>query len=352
MRESLTIADAVVGPGHAVFIIAEISANHRQDLDTAIATIDAAADAGADAVKFQTYSADALTLKSDAPWFRIDEGTAWDGRTLHDIYAEGELPREWHSELFAHAERRGLLAFSSPFDVDAVAFLDGLGAPAFKIASFEIFDHELISAAARTGKPVLISTGVATESDIHSALDVCRSAGNDQVALLKCTSAYPAPSNELNLRTIPDMARRFKCVVGYSDHTLGLSAPLGAVALGASILERHITVDRDAGGLDAGFSTSAQEFAQLVTAIRDLEVGLGRIEYDLTASCARSRRFGRSLFVVADVREGDPVTTDNVRSIRPADGMPPSTLPRLLGRRFAMAVSAGTPLSEELLARD
>lgn len=352
MRESVMIGDSVVGPGHAVFVIAEISANHQKNLYTAIATIDAAADAGADAVKFQTYSADTLTLKSDAPWFRIDEGTAWDGRTLHDIYAEGELPREWHAELFAHARQRGLIPFSSPFDVDAVAFLDDLGAPAFKIASFEIFDHELIAAVARTGKPVLISTGVATESDIRAALDVCLSAGNDQVALLKCTSAYPAPSIELNLRTIPDMARRFECVVGFSDHTLGLSAPLGAVALGASILERHITVDRASGGLDAGFSTSAQEFTQLVSAVRDLEVGLGRVEYELTASCARSRRFGRSLFVVADVHAGDPVTAENIRSIRPADGMPPSMLPRILGRRFSTAVSAGTPLREELLNRD
>lgn len=347
MRRTFTIADVGIGPGHPVFVIAEISANHRQDLAVAMATIDAAADAGADAVKFQTYTADSLTLKSDAPWFHIAEGTAWDGRTLHDIYAEGELPREWHAELFAHARGRGLVAFSSPFDVDAVHFLDDLDAPAFKIASFEIFDHELIAAAARTGKPVLMSTGVATDADIAAALEVCQTAGNDQVALLKCTSAYPAPSSELNLRTIPDMATRFGCVIGYSDHTMGLSAPLGAVALGASVIERHITLDREAGGLDAGFSTSAEEFTNLVAAIRDLEVALGHVEYGLTESSARSRRFGRSLFVVTDVEAGDEVTRGNVRSIRPADGMAPAMLPQVLGKRFAQSLAAGTPLQAE-----
>lgn len=352
MRRTLTAGGRSIGPGEPVFVIAEISANHRQDLTVAKATIDAAAEAGADAVKFQTYTADSLTLKSDAPWFRIHEGTAWDGRTLHEIYAEGELPLEWHAQLFAHAHDRGLLAFSSPFDEDAVDFLDELAVPAFKIASFEIFDHELISAVARKGKPVLISTGVATDADIAAALEVCRAAGNDQVALLKCTSAYPAPSAELNLRTIPDMAMRFDCTVGYSDHTMGLAAPLGAVSLGASIIERHITVDREDGGLDAGFSTSAQEFGALVAAIRDLEVALGHVEYGLTESTTRSRRFGRSLFVVADVAAGDEVSRDNVRSIRPADGLSPALLPTVLGRRFSRSLTAGTPLQLDHIAEN
>jgi len=347
--EEFHIGSAMVGSGHPVFIIAEISANHRQSLSLAKETIAAAADAGVDCVKFQTYTADSLTVDSDATWFRIDEGTVWDGRTLHSIYSEGELPREWHAELFEYAHDHGLIAFSSPFDVSAVDFLDELGAPAFKIASFEIFDHQLIASAASRGKPVLISTGVATQSDITAALDVCRSVGNEDVALLKCTSAYPAPPEELNLRTIPDMADRFSCVVGFSDHTMGVSAPLGAVALGAKILERHITLDRGDDGLDSSFSTNPQEFARLVSDIRELEASLGSVDYSLSDSSSRNRRFGRSLFVVRDVSAGETVSLDNVRSIRPADGLHPQELPNVLGKRFRADVAAGTPLSHELL---
>lgn len=348
MGEAINIAGRQIGSDAPTFIIAEVSANHRQNLAIAKKAVAAAAAAGADAVKFQTYTADSLTLKSDASWFRISEGTIWDGRTLHDIYTEGELPYEWHAELFAYAQECGLLAFSSPFDVEAVHFLDNLDVPAFKIASFEIFDHELIATAARTGKPVLISTGVATGSDIEAALDVCRIEDNDQIALLKCTSAYPAPSADINLRTIPDMAQRFDCVIGYSDHTMGISAPLGAVALGAAIIERHITLDRADGGLDSSFSTSAEEFSQLVDAIRTLEAELGQVTYEISPSSERNRRFGRSLFVVKDVSAGDVVTRGNIRSIRPADGLPPKFLSSVLGRSFAKAVTAGTPLSEDL----
>ena len=349
MIKEFRIGSAMVGSDHPVFIIAEISANHRQSLSLAKETIAAAADAGVDCVKFQTYTADSLTLESDATWFRIDEGTVWDGRTLHSIYSEGELPREWHAELFEYAHQHGLIAFSSPFDVSAVDFLDELGAPAFKIASFEIFDHQLITSAASRGKPVLISTGVATEFDIAAALDVCRSVGNEAVALLKCTSAYPAPPEELNLRTIPDMADRFSCVAGYSDHTMGISAPLGAVALGAKILERHITLDRGDDGLDSSFSTNPDEFARLVADIRELETSLGSVDYSLSDSSARSRRFGRSLFVVRDVTAGETVSLDNVRSIRPADGLHPQELPNVIGQSFRIDVAAGTPLSHELL---
>ena len=349
MIEEFRIGSAMVGSGHPVFIIAEISANHRQSLSLAKETIAAAADAGVDCVKFQTYTADSLTLDSDTEWFRIDEGTVWDGRTLHSIYSEGELPREWHAELFEYAHDQGLIAFSSPFDESAVGFLDELGVPAFKIASFEIFDHQLIAAAASRGKPVLISTGVATHSDIAAALDVCRSMGNDAVAVLKCTSAYPAPPKELNLRTIPDMADRFSCVVGYSDHTIGVSAPLGAVALGARIIERHITLDRAADGLDSSFSTNPEEFAHLVAAIRELEISLGTADYSLSDSSARNRRFGRSLFVVRDVSAGETVSLDNIRSIRPADGLHPQELPHVLGWSFRVDVAAGTPLDWTLI---
>lgn len=344
MKKTWAIAGRTLGAGFPTFVIAEISANHRQDLNTAKATIRAAADAGVDAVKFQTYTADSLTYPGSGPWFRISEGTAWDGRTLYDIYSEGEMPWEWHAELFAYARELGLLAFSSPFSPEAVALLETLDAPAYKIASFEIFDHELIRLAASTGKPVIISTGVATVSDIDSALQVCQEVGNDRVALLKCTSAYPAPSEELNLRTIPDLAERFDCMVGYSDHTMGLSAPLGAVALGAAIVERHLTLDRNDGGLDSSFSTSADEFTQLVAAIRDLDVALGEVTYELSPSSQRNRRFGRSLFVVQDVKRGELASGENVRSVRPADGLHPRELARVLGMTFSTDVSAGTPL--------
>jgi len=348
MHRNFSIAGRAVGDGSPTFVIAEISANHNQDLALARETIAAAAEAGADAVKFQTYTADELTFNGDDPWFRISEGTSWDGRTLHDIYSEGQMPWEWHSELFSYAQELGLIAFSSPFSARAISLLEELDAPAYKIASFEIFDHELIAAAASTGKPVIISTGVATREDVRQALEVCVRHGNEDVAVLKCTSAYPAPAQELNLQTIPDMAATFECTVGFSDHTMSLTAPLGAVALGASIVERHLTLDRDRGGLDSSFSTSAEEFAELVEAIRDLEEGLGTVSYELSASSVRNRRFGRSLFVVEDVGVGQEITRENVRSIRPADGMLPSELPRVLGARFTRNVSAGTPLAPEL----
>lgn len=350
MRRSFSIAGRPVGEGLPTFVIAEISANHNQDFALARETVAAAAEAGADAVKFQTYTADELTFNGDGPWFRISEGTSWDGRTLYDIYSEGQMPWDWHAELFSYAQELGLIAFSSPFSPRAVSLLEELGAPAYKIASFEIFDHELIASAASTGKPVIISTGVATQEDIRQALDVCVDQGNHDVALLKCTSAYPAPAEELNLRTIPDMAATFDCTVGFSDHTMSLAAPLGAVALGASIIERHLTLDRDRGGLDSSFSTTAEEFASLIDAIRDLEESLGEISYELSSSSARNRRFGRSLFVVEDVVVGQEITRDNVRSIRPADGMLPSELPRVLGSRFTRDISAGTPLAPELFA--
>jgi len=347
----MTIADRRIGSGNPVFVVAEISANHRGSLHVARETIAAAAAAGADAVKFQTYKADSLTLNSSQECFRIKEGTVWDGRTLYDIYSEGELPRAWHPELISHANQLGLIAFSSPFDVDSVEFLDSLGVPAFKIASFEIFDLELIAAVARTGKPFILSTGVADESDIAAAIEVSRKLGNPAIAVLKCTSAYPAPPEELNLRMIPDMAERFGCIVGFSDHTLGLTAPLAAVALGAHIVERHITLDRAEKGLDSSFSTNPDEFAELVRRIRELETALGSIDYTLGPSASRNRRFGRSLFVVRDVEAGEVVSADNIRSIRPADGLHPKELSRVLGRTFISAVSAGSPLKHEHLSQ-
>lgn len=346
---SVDIGGRLVGPGSPAFVIAEISANHNQSLQLARETIAAAAEAGADAVKLQTYTPDTLTFDSDTEPFQVTQGTLWDGRTLYSLYSEGQTPWEWHSELFEYAKSLGLVAFSSPFDPTAVEFLAGLDVPAYKVASFEIVDIPLIEAIARQGRPVILSTGIAREEDIRLALDACRRMGNDALILLKCTSAYPAPAEELNLRTIADYASRFECLAGFSDHTMTPTAAIAAVALGACVIERHIIVDRALGGLDSQFSTDASEFSSLVQAIREVEAGLGSITYDLTPRASASRRHARSLFVVADVIQGDVVSAANVRSIRPSDGLPPVRLPDVLGRRFASDVVAGTPLSESLL---
>lgn len=349
MNKSVNIAGKAIGSEAPCYIIAEVSANHKQDISIARDTVKAAVVAGVDAVKFQTYTPDTLTFNSDSDIFRIDHGTAWDGRTLHSIYSEGYMPWEWHDELFELASSLGIAAFSSPFDPTAVDYLVNLNVPAFKIASFEIVDIPLIRYVARQGKPVLISTGIARESDIQDAIAACRDEGNDQLIVLKCTSSYPAPAHELNLRTIPEIAKKFDVLPGYSDHTLTSTAALAAVTLGARVLERHITLDRESGGLDSGFSTTASEFKQLVDQIRELEAALGQVSFELSESGESSRRFSRSLFVVADVKAGDLATLDNVRSIRPHDGLAPKFLPDILGRIFNRDVASGTPLSTEFL---
>ena len=349
MSKSVLIAGKNIDAASPCYIIAEVSANHNQDIQIARQTVIAAAEAGVDAVKFQTYTPDTLTFNSDSEIFQIEHGTAWDGRTLYSIYSEGYMPWEWHQELFELANSLGLAAFSSPFDPSAVDYLANLNVPAFKIASFEIVDIPLIRYVARQGKPVLISTGIASSEDVAAAVAVCREEGNDQLVVLKCTSAYPAPAQDLNLRTIPTIAQEFDVVPGYSDHTMTSTAAIAAVTLGAKVLERHITLDRDAGGLDAGFSTSASEFKDLVQQIRELESALGISTFELSDAGKKSRRFSRSLFVVEDVQTGDEVTATNVRSIRPNDGLHPKFLPEMLGRVFSVGVKAGTPLSAELL---
>jgi len=347
---SLEIAGRPVGPGNPVYVIAEVSANHNGSLALARETIAAAAEAGADAIKLQTYRPDTITFRSSAAPFQIADGTLWDGRTLWDIYEEGQTPWEWHAELFAYANSLGMHGFSSPFDPTAVAFLADLGVPAFKVASFEIVDLPLVRLMAEQQLPVIISTGIAREAEIEAAVATCRAAGNEDVVVLKCTSSYPAPFSELNLRTITDIPDRFGTLVGLSDHTMTVTAAITAVALGACVIERHLIVDRAMGGLDSQFSTDAREFAELVSRVREAEQALGTVTYELTPRAAASRRHSRSLFVVADVRAGDVLTAENVRSIRPADGLPPALLPDLLGRRFATAVPAGTPLAEDQLA--
>jgi N-acetylneuraminate synthase len=334
-----------VGAGEPVLIVAELSANHRQSYDTAVELVAAAHAAGADAVKLQTYTADTLTLDSGLPWFRIGPGTAWSGRTLHDLYQEAYTPWEWQPRLLQEATRRGLLLFSSPFDDTAVDFLEGMGVPGYKIASFELVDSGLLRRVAATGKPVILSTGMAVLEEIDEAVETLRGAGCRDLALLKCTSAYPAPAEEMNLATIPHLAARFGVPVGLSDHTLGEAVPVAAVALGASIVEKHLTLSRADGGPDAHFSLEPAEFARMVEAVRTTERAVGAVSYQATTREQASRVFRRSLFVVRDLRRGERFTHENVRSLRPAGGLPPRDLDRLLGRRAARDLPRGTPLS-------
>lgn len=345
----ITIADRRIGPGEPVYIVAEISANHAQSLDRAVQLVHAAADAQVDAVKLQTYTADTLTINSDRAEFRIVGGTLWDGRTLHDLYGEAFTPWEWTPTLQQVARERGISLFSTAFDLSAIEFLESCHVPAHKVASFEIVDLALIERMARTGKPLIISTGMASKTEIGEALATARAAGATQIVLLKCTSAYPAPAASMHLRTIPHLAAQFDVPVGLSDHTLGIVAPIAAVTLGAVMIEKHLTLARSDGGPDAAFSLEPLEFAELVTAIRTAEAALGQINIGPSSHEDSSRRFRRSLFVVRDMQEGDIFTTENVRSIRPAHGLAPKYWPAIVGRRALRAISAGTPLAWDLI---
>jgi pseudaminic acid synthase len=347
--KTITINRRPVGPGHPVYIVAELSANHGGDFQRALRLVEVAKEAGADAVKLQTYTADTLTLDSDAEAFRVRGGTLWDGRTLHDLYREAHTPWEWQPKLKARADELGLDLFSSPFDANAVEFLERMGVPAHKIASFEIVDLELIRCAAGTGKPLIISTGMASREEIGDAVRTARDGGAAGVALLKCTSAYPAPPEEMNLRAIPALAKAFDVPVGLSDHTMGTAVAVAAVALGACIVEKHFTLSRSMGGPDTAFSLEPEELRDLVQAVRKAEAALGSAEHGVGEAEARSRAFRRSLFVVRDVKRGEPFTSENVRSIRPADGLAPRHLSSVLGRLARRDVERGTPLSWELV---
>jgi len=340
----LKIGENTIGNNHPVFIIAELSANHLQNFDLAVDTIKAIKESGADAVKLQTYTPDTITIDSDNECFRIKQGTLWDGKTLYQLYQEACTPWEWQPKLKKCAEDLGLICFSSPFDRTAVDFLEDMNVPAYKVASFEITDIPLIEYIALKGKPVIISTGIATLADIEEAVNACRRMGNDQIALLKCTSAYPAPLEEMNLRTIPNLAETFNTVVGLSDHTLGISAPIAAVALGAKIIETHFIFDRELGGPDATFSLEPGEFKAMVSAVREVEKALGDVKYELTEKTRKSREFSRSLFAVADIRAGDIFTEENVRSIRPGFGLHPRHLTDIIGRKARCDIKRGTPL--------
>jgi pseudaminic acid synthase len=345
----MLIESRKVGQGHPCFIIAELSANHNGDLEVAKETIRAAKRTGADAIKLQTYTPDTLTIDCDNEYFKIEGGTLWDGKTLYGLYGEAYTPWEWHQELFKVAEEEGLICFSSPFDKTAVDFLEKLNVPAYKIASFEIQDIPLIEYTASKGKPIIMSTGIATEEDIQLAVDTCRKAGNDEIILLKCTSSYPAPLELANLNTITDLKERFNVEVGFSDHTYGHIAPVVATTLGASVIEKHFILNKEIGGPDADFSLDEEEFTKMVNAVRDAEKLLGSVSYDISEKVKKNRKFARSLFVVKDVKAGDVLTEENVRSIRPGYGLHPKHSTEILGRTFKNDVDMGTPVSWGLI---
>jgi pseudaminic acid synthase len=346
----LEIAGRKVGPGQRVFIIAEMSANHRGDYAEAVEIIHAAAEAGADAVKIQTYTADTMTIDSDAAPFQI-KGGLWGGRTLYDLYREAFTPWEWYPRLKEEAEKAGVVLFSSPFDKTAVDFLADMDAPAYKIASFELVDIPLIEYAASKGKPLIISTGMGTLDEITDAVHAARSAGGGGLALLKCTSAYPASPEGLNLMTIPHLAREYDVVAGLSDHTLGVSVPAACVALGACIIEKHFIISRDKGGLDSSFSLEPDEFKDMVEAVRMTEQSLGTVRYGPAESEKGSLAHRRSLFVVKDMKAGEIFTEDNVRSIRPSDGLAPKYLKEVLGKKAGRTIERGEPLSWDMVER-
>ncbi|HEY4323082.1 MAG TPA: pseudaminic acid synthase [Mucilaginibacter sp.] len=331
-----------------VFIIAELSANHNGSLDNAIETIKAAKRAGADCIKLQTYTADTITINSKKDDFRLKQGTIWDDKYLYELYLEAYTPWEWHKQLFEIAEAEGLICFSSPFDFSAVDMLEELNTPAYKIASFEITDIPLIEYVASKGKPVIISTGIAEIEDIELALDACRRMGNHDIALLKCTSSYPAPIEEANLVMIKDIAERFGVIAGLSDHTIGSMAPVVATAMGAKIIEKHFILDRAIGGPDASFSMNEQEFTEMVKAVREAEKSIGHIDYTLTEKQAKGREFSRSLYIVKEVKAGETITKENVRSIRPGYGLHPKYYYDILGKTIKYDADAGTRLSLEM----
>lgn len=326
------------------FIIAELSANHNHNKQVALDTIRAAKQCGADAVKIQTYTADTMTIDSNKEWFKI-HGTIWNGENLYSLYQKAYTPWEWHEEIFHVAKEEGLICFSTPFDKSSVDFLETLNNPIYKIASFEITDVELIRYAASKGKPMIISTGIATEDDINLALQACRSVGSDQVTLLKCTSAYPAQISDANLSVIADMRKRFQVPVGLSDHTMGTTVSVASVALGATVIEKHFIMDRKIGGPDASFSMEPDEFASMVKQVREVEKAMGQVSYPTDATKIKGREFSRSLFVVSDVKAGDVFSEDNIRSIRPGNGLAPKYLSDVLGKRAAHDIERGTPLS-------
>mgnify|MGYP001027582002 FL=1 len=340
----MKIGNFEINTNSEVFIIAELSANHNGSIKTAIETIKAAKRAGANCIKFQTYTSNTMTIDSDKDDFKI-KGTIWEGKNLYELYQEAYTPWEWHRELFQVAKEEGLVCFSSPFDKTAVDFLETLDVPAYKIASFEITDIPLIEYVASKGKPIIISTGIAIIKDIELAIEACKRKGNHNIALLKCTSSYPAPVDEANISMIKDLAERFNVLSGLSDHTMGSVVPIVATALGAKIIEKHFILDRSIGGPDASFSMNEEEFTQMVKSIRSAEKAIGHINYDLTEKQRKGKDFSRSLYIVEDVKAGDKITDKNVRSIRPGFGLHPRFLESIKGKFFLKDYEKGTRMS-------
>jgi pseudaminic acid synthase len=345
----LKIGNRFIGDDEKVFVIAELSANHNQDFNIAIESIKAIKECGADAVKLQTYTPDTITIDSDKEFFQIKQGTIWDGTTLYKLYQKAFTPWEWQPKLKQYAEELGLICFSSPFDFSAVDFLESINVPAYKVASFEIVDLPLIEYIASKKKPIIISTGIATEDEIKEAIETCRKVGNDDIVLLKCTSEYPAPIEEANLSAINYLKEKYNVIVGLSDHTLGVDVAIASVTLGAKVIEKHFIIDRNIGGPDSSFSLEPNEFKQMVESIRNVEKAIGKPNFELNEKIKRSRKFARSLFVVKDIEKGEILTNDNVRSIRPNYGLAPKYLKDVLGKKAKAKIEKGTPLTWDLI---
>ncbi len=345
------IGDFNTAEENKVFIVAELSANHNHSYDLAVQSIKAIKDCGADAVKVQTYTADTLTIDSDKDYFKIQQGTIWDGATLYQLYQTAYTPWDWQPKLKQLAEELGLIFFSTPFDKSSVDFLENMNVPVYKIASFEIVDIPLIEYAASKGKPIIISTGIATEEEIRDAVEACRRVGNDQISLLKCTSEYPAQIEDANLKMIPLLASKFNVIAGLSDHTLSTTVPIAAAAMGARIIEKHFIIDKKIGGPDSSFSLEPKEFKIMVDEIRQVEKALGRVGFELSDKIKKSRTFARSLFAVEDIATGEIFTENNIRSIRPSNGLPPKHLKDILGKKASADIEKGTPLNWGLIER-
>lgn len=345
----MKIADYSISKESPVFIIAELSANHNGSLEVALDTIKAAKRAGADAIKLQTYTADTITIDCDKEDFIIKAGSIWDGKTFYELYQSAYTPWEWHQQLFDCAKEEGLICFSSPFDKTAVGFLEELNTPAYKIASFEITDIPLIEYAASKGKPMIISTGIATMEDMELALDACRRMGNHDIALLKCTSSYPAPVEEANMAMVKDFGERFDVIPGLSDHTIGSTVPVVATCFGAKIIEKHFILDRSIGGPDASFSMTEEEFTQMVKAVREAEKAIGKVDYTPTEKQIKGRAFSRSLYVVKDIKKGEVITEEHVRSIRPGYGGHPKELEMIIGKKVNKDLEQGVAFSKNYI---
>ena len=349
MMREIKIGSRFLGHGHPCFVIGELSCNHHGDYELAVETVKAMHLAGVDCLKLQTIRPNSITIESDKYDFMISGGTLWDNKTLFELYTEVYTPWEWHQPLMELAHSLGMEFFSSPFDHEAVEFLDTLNVPAYKIASFEITDIPLIELAASKGKPIIMSTGIAREEDILEAVEACRRMGNEQIILLKCTSSYPTPMEEVNLNTIALIRDKFDVQVGLSDHTLGYIVPVGAVALGATLVEKHFILDRNIGGPDSAFSMQPDEFKEMILNIRDIEKSLGKATFELSEKSVINRNFARSLYVVNDIKQGEVLTKDNIRSIRPGYGMSPKHLKDILGKKAKQPLDKGTALSWELI---